>query len=105
VPERLAVEDPARRGDEIALGMLAAAGRALGTGLAAAVLLCDPGAVVLDGGVVSSGEPLLGPARAMLRERALGGPPELLMSALAPQAPLYGAAAAAADLLAAQPGG
>jgi hypothetical protein len=41
----------------------------------------------------------------MLRERALGGPPELLMSALAPQAPLYGAAAAAADLLAAQPGG
>jgi glucokinase len=105
VPERLAVEDPARRGDEIALGVLAAADRALGTGLAAAVLLCDPGAVVLDGGVVSSGEPLLGPARAMLRERALGGPPELLMSALAPQAPLYGAAAAAADLLAAQPGG
>jgi glucokinase len=94
------VAQAAQRGDEVALAVLSRAGRALGVGLAAAVLLVDPAAIVLDGGVVNSGEPLLEPARAVLRERVFGKPPQLLMSALAPHAPLYGAAAAAADLLA-----
>ena len=71
--------------------------------IAAAVLLCDPAAIVLGGGVIKCGEPLLGPARAVLRERAFGELPELLTSALDRDAALYGAAAAAVDLLADQP--
>jgi glucokinase len=94
------VAQAAHRGDEVALAVLSRAGRALGVGLAAAVLVVDPAAIVLDGGVVNSGEPLLEPARAVLRERVLGEPPKVLISALAPVAPLYGAAAAAVDLLA-----
>jgi predicted NBD/HSP70 family sugar kinase len=69
-------------------------------GLAAAVLLYDPAAIVLGGGVINSGEPFLEPTRAVLRERAVGDLPEMLISKLAFEAPLYGAAAAAADLLA-----
>ena len=92
----------AHRGDEIALAVLARAGAALGLGLASASLLCDPEAIVLGGGVIGSGEPLLGPARAVLRERVLGEPPPVLVSTLALEAPLYGAAAAAVDLLVGQ---
>jgi len=97
------VAETARQGDEISLAVLAEAGHALGIGLAAAVLLCDPAAIVLGGGVIKCGEPLLGPARAVLRERAFGELPELLTSALDRDAALYGAAAAAVDLLADQP--
>jgi glucokinase len=97
------VAEAARQGDEIALAVLAGAGRALGIGLAAAVLLCDPAAIVLGGSVIKSGEPLLGPARAVLRERALGELPTVLTSALDIEAPLYGATAAAADLVGGPP--
>src|SRR5262249_37335993 len=69
------VAEQAHRGDKIALAILAEAGHALGIGLAAAVLLCDPAMIVLGGGVVKSGEPLLGPARKVLRERVLGDVP------------------------------
>jgi glucokinase len=94
------VAQAAELGDEVALAVLANAGHALGLGLAAAVLLCDPAAIVLGGGVINSGRPFLEPARAVLRERAVGDLPRVLISQLAFEAPLYGAAAAAADLLA-----
>jgi len=93
------VAQAAELGDEVALAVLADAGHALGLGLAAAVLLFDPGVIVLGGGVVNSGQPFLEPARAVLRERALGDLPSVLISELALEAPLYGAAAAATDLL------
>jgi glucokinase len=93
------VAEAARGGDELALSLLARAGRALGRGLAAAVVLYDPQAIVLGGSIVKSGPPLLDPARAALRERALGPPPEILMAKLGDAAPLYGAAAAAVDLI------
>jgi len=93
------VAELAREGDELALDVLAGAGHALGIGLAATVVICDPAVVVLGGGVVKSGEALLGPARAVLRQRAFGEAPELLLCALGPEAPLYGAAAAVADLI------
>ncbi|MGH3564427.1 MAG: ROK family protein [Pseudonocardia sp.] len=93
------VAQAAELGDEVALAVLADAGRALGLGLAAAVLLCDPAAIVLGGGVVNSGQPFLEPAQAVLRERAVGDLPRVLISELALEAPLYGAAAAAVDLL------
>jgi len=89
-----AVVAAAQCGDEVALAVLAEAGRALGIGLAAAVIVCDPAAIVLGGGVIKSGEPLLGPARAVLRERAFAEPPQLLTSTFDLEAPLYGAAAA-----------
>ncbi|MGH3868161.1 MAG: ROK family protein [Pseudonocardiaceae bacterium] len=93
------VAQAAALGDDIALTVLANAGHALGLGLAAAVVLCDPAAIVLGGSVINSGQPFLEPARAVLRERALGDLPQVLISELALEAPLYGAAAAAADLL------
>jgi glucokinase len=93
------VAQAAALGDDIALAVLAKAGHALGLGLAAAVVLCDPAAIVLGGGVINSGAPFLEPARAVVRERALGNLPKVLISELALEAPLYGAAAAAADLL------
>src|SRR5262249_7936802 len=93
------VAQAAGLGDEIALAVLANAGHALGLGLATAVLLFDPAAIVLGGGVINSGQPFLEPTLAVLRERAVGDLPEVLISELASGAPLYGAAAAAADLL------
>lgn len=94
------VAQAAELGDEVALAVLAHAGHALGLGLAAAVLLCDPAVIILGGGVVNSGQPFLEPARAVLRERTVGDLPRVLISELALEATLYGAAAAAADLLA-----
>lgn len=93
------VAQAAELGDEVALAVLANAGHALGLGLAAAVLLCDPAAIVLGGGVINSGQPFLEPTRAVLRERVVGDLPKMLISEPAFEAPLYGAAAAAADLL------
>lgn len=74
------------------------AGRALGTGLAAAVLVGDPAVVVLRGGVVNSGHLLVEPARAVVRERSVGGQPVVRVAELAEEASLYGATTAAADL-------
>jgi glucokinase len=99
-PDARAVAAAAQRGDDVALAVLAEAGRALGIGLSAVVIVCDPAAIVLGGGVIKSGEPLLGPAREVLRERAFAEPPQLLTSAFDFEAPLYGAAAAAADAVA-----
>jgi glucokinase len=93
------VAQAAELGDEVALAVLTNAGHALGLGLAAAVLLYDPAAIVLGGGVINSGQPFLKPTWAVLRERAVGDLPKMLISELAFEAPLYGAAAAAADLL------
>ncbi|HEX8159368.1 MAG TPA: ROK family protein [Solirubrobacteraceae bacterium] len=94
-----AVAQAAKQGDEIASMVLAEAGRALGHGLAAAVLLCDPEAIILGGGVVKSGQLFLQPAETVLRARAVGDLPAVFISELAVEAPLYGAAAAASDLL------
>jgi glucokinase len=95
-----AVAEAAEQGDEISRAVLADAGRALGLGLATAVLLFDPEAIILGGGVVNSGRLFLEPARTVLRDRAVGALPTVLVSELAVEAPLYGAAAAATDLLA-----
>lgn len=93
------VAQAAELGDDVAQAVLGDAGHALGLGLAAALLLCDPAVIVLGGGVVNSGQPFLEPVRAVLRERAVGDLPGVFISELALEAPLYGAAAAAVDLL------
>ncbi len=53
----------AAEGDEVALEVLAAAGRFLGIGLSNIANLFDPEIIVLGGGLVDAGEPYLSPAR------------------------------------------
>lgn len=57
----------AERGDPAALQAFADVGEALGTGLADLVMCLDPEAVILAGGVASSGELLRAPTQAALR--------------------------------------
>ena len=61
----------AAEGDEVALEVLDAAGRALGLGVSWMVNLFNPEVVVIGGGVANSGEPLIGPLREAVFEHAL----------------------------------
>jgi len=63
----------AAAGDGEAATRLAAAGGWLGRGLANLVALLDPDVIVVGGAVAGAGEPLLGPARAVLAETVEGG--------------------------------
>jgi glucokinase len=65
-----AVGEAACGGDELALEVLAEAGRALGVGLANLALILAPDLFVIGGGVAAAGEPLLGPAREEMERRA-----------------------------------
>jgi glucokinase len=67
------VGDAAREGDAFACSVLAEVGRWLGIGLASLVNLLDPDIVVVGGGAAAgTGELLLGPARASMREHVIG---------------------------------
>jgi glucokinase len=65
------VTELAHSGDEAAVETLAAVGRALGAGLTGLVNVFNPEVIVIGGGAVAAGELLLGPARAVVAERAL----------------------------------
>ncbi len=65
------VTELAHDGDEQALSVLTEVGRRLGAGLCGLVNVFDPEVVVVGGGAVAGGELLLGPARAVVAERAL----------------------------------
>ena len=58
-------------GDALALELLADAGRHLGTAASWLLNLTNPQVLVLSGGLVAAGEPLLGPLRAAIDEHAL----------------------------------
>jgi glucokinase len=58
------VTEAARRGDDVARGVLALVGRRLGQGIAGLVNVLDPQVVVVGGGAIVAGELLLDPARA-----------------------------------------
>jgi glucokinase len=62
------VTEAARRGDEVAKGVLAVVGRRLGEGIAGLVNILDPQVVVVGGGVIDAGDLLLAPARAAFLE-------------------------------------
>lgn len=83
----------AEAGDPRAVEVIAAAGRHLGAGLAAAAWLLDPEAIVLSGGLSSRGPLLLGPLREEFRLAAPDHAPEPQVSSLGRDAGLYGAAA------------
>ena len=65
------VTELAHDGDAAAIDALATIGRWLGVGVANLVNMLNPDVVVIGGGVIAAGELLLGPARAVVGERAL----------------------------------
>lgn len=96
------VVEAARQGDAGAIETLAAAGTALGVGLANVVVTVGPERIVVGGGVAEAGELILGPARAELSRRVSVVPVERVSvveaalgnAAGAIGAALWGAAAA-----------
>jgi glucokinase len=66
------VTEAALAGDEVALEVVAEAGRHLGVALASLVNIFDPDIVVIGGGVAAgAGDLLVDPAREEMRRRAL----------------------------------
>ncbi|MGH2805904.1 MAG: ROK family protein [Actinomycetota bacterium] len=100
------VGQAARELDETARAVLRRAGRALGIGLSNIANLFDPEVIVLSGGVIKAGEPLLGPARDTLVEMTelqRRRPIRLAVTTLGNDAGIIGAAALAIDEM--SPGG
>jgi len=102
-PERITAREVAAaavRGDPLAAEILREAGEALGFGLAQAITLLNPERIALGGGVVKAGEPLLRPVREAAERYAFpGARVNLTVADLGDDAPLWGAAALAQDLL------
>ncbi len=91
----------AQAGDPLAQGVLMEGAAALGSGLAAAINLLNPAVVVLGGGVTKAGEQWWQRVRAVARAEALPqARADIVPAGLGDDAPLWGAAALAEDLLA-----
>ncbi|MFE0677818.1 ROK family protein [Streptomyces sp. NPDC058867] len=72
----------------------------LADGLAAYTVLCDPGTIVIGGGLARAGAALMDPLRSRLAARlAFHRPPELVVATLGSQAGCRGAALLALDLV------
>lgn len=73
---------------------VARTGEYLGFGLVSLANALDPDLIVIGGGLAALGDALLGPARAVLQERALPGPARcpVVPASLGPDASLIGAA-------------
>ncbi|WP_239770427.1 ROK family protein [Streptomyces sp. CL12-4] len=97
-----AVSRLAAAGDPLARRIWQDAVEALAEGLAAYTVLCDPGLVVLGGGLARSGAALLGPVRAALAGRLrFHSIPNLVAAELGAEAGCRGAALLALDTLSA----
>jgi len=97
------VTELAHDGDPAATEALALIGQRLGVAIASLVNIFNPEVVVVGGGVIAAGELLLGPARAVVAERAL--PPSrdvvrIVAARFGVEAGMIGAAALAFDGLA-----
>ena len=102
-PARLTAREVAQAagdGDPLALSLMERAGTALGTGIGSAANLLNPDRVLVGGGVSKAGDPLWRPLLASARGTAM---PEVSLdvriAGLGDDAPLWGAAALAHDLL------
>jgi glucokinase len=95
------VTEAARADDEVAVDVLARAGRALGTCFANLTNLLDPELIVVGGGAAEAGWFLTEPARLELVRRVADRrePPELVMARLGNDAGMVGAATLAVDAL------
>jgi glucokinase len=91
----------ANMGDPLSLDVLLDAAAALGSGIAAAINLVNPELVVLGGGVTKAGEQWWGRVRETARVEALPqARADILPAGLSDDAPLWGAAALAENVLA-----
>ncbi|MBV9467044.1 MAG: ROK family protein [Solirubrobacterales bacterium] len=101
------VTELAHDGDAAAIEVIELIGARLGVAIANLVNIFNPQVVVLGGGVLAAGELVLGPARAVVAQRAL--PPsrdtvEIVPARFGFEAGMVGAAALAYDGLAGHPG-
>src|SRR5262245_28288677 len=90
----------AMQGDALARSVFEETGRFLGIACANLINLLNPQTIVVGGGVMASGDLLLGPARAEVRKRAFGPAAlncPIVQSQLWPDAGLIGAALLARD--------
>jgi glucokinase len=90
------VAQGAEAGDALALEVYAEAGYWLGVAICSMIVLCDPDAVLLGGGIAAAGEALFGPVRRTVaqRSRISGFDPAMILPAeLGNQAGMVGAAA------------
>ncbi len=95
------VTEAAQAGDQVARGVVSAAGRHLGVALSSLANIFDPDLIVIGGGVSAAGELLLGPAREELAWRALppmNGVP-VKLTEMGPDAGMIGAAQMALEEL------
>ena len=91
------------QGDSLALDVLLDSAAALGSGIAAAANLLNPARVVLGGGVTKAGEQWWDRVRATARAETLPQiRVDIVPAGMSDDAPLWGAAALAEDLLASQ---
>ncbi len=97
------VSELARAGDPAAAAVLARIGRHLGVGIASLANVFNPSVVVVGGGVIAAGELLLGPARAVVRARALAPSrdTEVVAARFGAESGMLGAAVLAWDAVAA----
>jgi glucokinase len=90
------VFEAARQGDATAVELFERVGFWLGVGIGSLVTVFDPQVVVIGGGLVTSGDLLLGPARASYRRHVLGRAhrvlPPVLPARLGTDAGMVGAA-------------
>lgn len=96
------VAEMARAGDPAASGVMGRAARHLGAGITSLVNAFNPEVVVVGGGVMAAGELLLGPAREVVRRRALRPSREhakIVPAALGEEAGMLGAATLAFDMV------
>jgi glucokinase len=94
------ISQAAAEGDDLSQRVIREAAERLGLGLAGAITLMNPDQVILGGGVIKSGEAWW----QVVRETARAQTPaeisvEIIPAALGDDAPLWGAAALAEDLL------
>jgi glucokinase-like ROK family protein len=90
------IADAALTGDRLAAQVMEQTGRYLGIGIATLVSLLNPDLVILGGGVIRAGAPLLEPIRRMVRLRApatAGQRVRIVPAQLGIEAPAIGAAA------------
>ena len=88
------VTDAAIAGDPVAIRVFTEVGRHLGVALTSYANIFEPDVIVIGGGVIAAGELLLGPARQVVRDRALAPMDKtpVVAAALGPDAGMIGAA-------------
>lgn len=91
----------ARKGDALALAVIAEAGAYLGVGMVNVVNIFNPEMIIVGGAVAKLGDLLLEPARQAVRDRAFPESAQavrIVTARLGEEAGIYGAAAYASDL-------